>query len=242
VPDTFDLAVRLAIAGIAGLVIGFERESRNHVAGVRTHSLVAVGAALFAIAGAYGFGDVPHGPNIDPARVAAQVASGIGFIGAGAIIKHGASVRGITTAATLWAAAALGVAAAAGLGWIVLITTVIVLLALRASGYIVSLIERMYPGAGTLEVVYERGHATLGPLIRLIEGERGSIEGIDLRDDSEDVSEPGLRTVRVPIRLGSEGDVQRLLETLRARPEVVTTEFHAQLPRFFTHRRAKPYE
>src|SRR5947209_16104021 len=87
---------------------------RAHAAGVRTHALVAVGAALFTVAGAYGFADVPHGSNVDPARIAAQVASGVGFLGAGAILRQGIGVRGLTTAATLWLAAALGLASGAG--------------------------------------------------------------------------------------------------------------------------------
>src|SRR3954453_12189819 len=115
---------------IAAVLVGLEREVRGHVAGSRTHALVAVGAALFTIAGAYGFTDVPHGPNVDPARIAAQVASGIGFLGAGAILRQGLGVRGLTTATTLWLAAALGVASGAGAYPAVAICTAIVLLVL----------------------------------------------------------------------------------------------------------------
>jgi uncharacterized membrane protein YhiD involved in acid resistance len=109
-----DLVLRLLVAGVLGTVVGLERESRGRDPGSRTHALVALGAALFTVAGAYGFSDVPRGANVDPARLAAQVATGIGFIGAGAIIRSGFSVRGLTTAATLWVSAALGVAAGAG--------------------------------------------------------------------------------------------------------------------------------
>lgn len=109
-----DLVLRLFIAGGLGVVVGFERELRGRDPGVRTHALVALGAALFTIAGAYGFEDVARSTNVDPARLAAQVATGIGFIGAGAIIRSGLSVRGLTTASTLWMSAALGVAAGAG--------------------------------------------------------------------------------------------------------------------------------
>src|SRR5579884_1755133 len=96
------LSMRLLVAAAVGLVIGYERELRSEPAGVRTHALVAIGAALFTIAGAYGFADLPRGANVDPARIAAQVASGIGFLGAGAILRHGLGVRGLTTASTLW--------------------------------------------------------------------------------------------------------------------------------------------
>src|SRR4051812_5055889 len=109
-----ELVIRLVIAMAAGLAVGLEREFRAHPAGIRTHALVAVGAALFTISGAYGFADVPRAPTIDPARIAAQVASGVGFLGAGAILRQGLGVRGLTTAATLWLAAALGVASGGG--------------------------------------------------------------------------------------------------------------------------------
>jgi uncharacterized membrane protein YhiD involved in acid resistance len=110
--DQLDLILRVVVAGVLGACLGLERELRGHVAGIRTHALVAIGAAIFSIAGAYGFADVAA-PNSDPSRVAAQVAAGIGFVGAGAVLRSGASVRGLTTAATLWVSAAVGVAAAA---------------------------------------------------------------------------------------------------------------------------------
>src|SRR3954465_14920409 len=124
--STLELSLRIGIAMIAAVLLGLEREVRCHPAGSRTHALVAVGAALFTIAGAYGFTDVPHGPNVDPARIAAQVASGIGFLGAGAILRRGLGVRGLTTATTLWLAAALGVASGAGAYAAVAICTVVV--------------------------------------------------------------------------------------------------------------------
>ena len=97
---TADLMLRLVVASAAGATLGFEREVRNHAAGIRTHALVALGSALFTIAGAYGFGDLLRAPSIDPARVAAQVASGIGFIGAGAIIRNGLAHRVVSAKAS----------------------------------------------------------------------------------------------------------------------------------------------
>ncbi|HEX5450467.1 MAG TPA: MgtC/SapB family protein [Gaiellaceae bacterium] len=111
---------RLVVAGALGAVLGFERELHEREAGLRTHLMVAIGAALFTIVSAYGFDDVlgSSGPSVlvrlDPSRVAAQVVTGIGFLGAGAIIRHGIGVRGLTTAASLWVAAAIGMAAGAG--------------------------------------------------------------------------------------------------------------------------------
>jgi putative Mg2+ transporter-C (MgtC) family protein len=118
--------LRLALAGVLGGLIGLERELRERGAGLRTHLLVAVGAALFTIAGAYGFGGV----RVDPTRVAAQIVTGVGFLGAGAIIRQGFSVRGLTTAATLWVVAAVGLAAGAGYYSGAVITTALVLVAL----------------------------------------------------------------------------------------------------------------
>jgi putative Mg2+ transporter-C (MgtC) family protein len=118
--------LRIALAGVLGGLIGLERELRERQAGLRTHLLVAVGAALFTIAGAYGFGTV----RIDPTRVAAQIVTGVGFLGAGAIIRQGFSIRGLTTAATLWVVAAVGLACGAGYYSGAVITTGVVLLAL----------------------------------------------------------------------------------------------------------------
>jgi putative Mg2+ transporter-C (MgtC) family protein len=95
-----------------------ERQWRLRTAGIRTNALVSAGAALFVVVGAVGLGE---GPGSDPTRVAAQVVSGIGFLGAGVIIRDGLKIRGLTTAATLWCAAAVGSLAGAGQGWIALL-------------------------------------------------------------------------------------------------------------------------
>ena len=213
--DQLELVARLAVAAAAGAVVGFEREARNHVAGMRTHSLVSLGAALFTVAGAYGFTDVHHGPNVDPARVAAQVASGIGFIGAGAIIRRGTSVRGVTTAATLWLAAAIGLAAGAGLYVVVLAGTAVVLAVLVALGWAGRSLDRL-ARRGTLEVTYERGHGTLGPLLRTLEDRRSRVRSLVVDDDGDGL--PGLR--HVTIDLVVQGDVTDVIADLRARDEV----------------------
>src|SRR5215471_5830107 len=167
--SSIDLILRLAVAAMLGAVVGIERESAAKGAGVRTHSIVALGAALFTVAGAYGFADLNKGPNVDPARIAAQVAAGVGFIGAGAILRHGSSVRGITTAATVWLAAAVGVAAGAG-GWeAALVATGLTVLALVALQMTKPLVQRFGHPQATVELEYVRGHGTLGPLLRSIE-------------------------------------------------------------------------
>ncbi len=102
------LFLRILYAGLLGAIIGFEREVHDKPAGLRTHTLVAAGAALFTVLSLVAF------PGADPARVAANIVVGIGFIGAGTILQRGGGVQGITTAASLWLSAAVGTAAGAG--------------------------------------------------------------------------------------------------------------------------------
>jgi putative Mg2+ transporter-C (MgtC) family protein len=215
----WEMVARLVMAGGVGAVVGCEREARRRTAGIRTHALVAIGAALFTMAGAYGFGDVAKGPNVDPARVAAQVASGIGFIGAGAIIRNGGSVRGITTAATVWTSAALGVAAAAGAYVATVAAAVIILATLVLLRVARPFIERFMDATSQLEVEYERGHGTLGPLIRAIEQLDGKLEGLQVLDDEGAPGHPGLRRLSVRVRLPN-GTAHALVRVLHDRPEV----------------------
>jgi putative Mg2+ transporter-C (MgtC) family protein len=121
-----ELAARLIIAAILGAAIGLERERRDHPAGMRTHLLVAVGSATFTVLSIEAFA----APGADPARIAAQIVTGIGFLGAGAILKRGASIKGLTTAASLWAVAAVGMAAGAGAWGVAVAATVIVIVSL----------------------------------------------------------------------------------------------------------------
>ena len=109
----WNFIVRLCVAGLCGTIIGLDREYRVKDAGFRTHFLVALGSALIMIVSQYGFEDflaTHDGLRLDPSRIAAQVVSGIGFIGAGTIIIHRQLVRGLTTAASLWATAGIGLA------------------------------------------------------------------------------------------------------------------------------------
>ena len=126
--------VRLVVAALLAGVIGVERELREQEAGLRTHMLVCVGATMFMLVGVYGWSDFELGNDIgvvvDPSRVASYVVSGIGFLGAGAIIKYGINVRGLTTAASLWVVAAIGVAVGVGMYEFAVATTALVILAL----------------------------------------------------------------------------------------------------------------
>jgi len=129
-PDisSLDVAFRLLLAAVLGGAVGFEREVREREAGLRTHVLVSVGSALFFVVSAYAWTDWSfsqrEGLVFDPTRIAAQIVSGIGFLGAGAIIRQGLSVRGVTTAATLWLVAGIGMASGAGYWEAAVIATV----------------------------------------------------------------------------------------------------------------------
>lgn len=156
----WEIFLRLLLAGTFGAVIGFERTSKKKEAGIRTHFLVALGSALIMVVSKYGFGDILHLQDIalDPSRIAAQVVSGIGFIGAGMIIFQRESVRGLTTAAGLWATAGIGLAVGAGMYWISLSATILVFVCL----------EFLHSGFGALNGKYSKltVHITEGEAIQ----------------------------------------------------------------------------
>ena len=119
--------IRLVVATLLGAVIGLEREKHGRPAGLRTHILVALGSCLIMLLSIYGF---PAERNWDPGRLAAQVVSGIGFLGAGTILRDGTSIRGLTTAASLWVVAGIGLAAGSGFYWAAALTTFLAVFAL----------------------------------------------------------------------------------------------------------------
>ena len=129
----WDFVWRLVLAALFGTIIGLDREYREKEAGFRTHFLVSLGSALMMIVSQYGFSEIltHDGVSLDPSRIAAQVVSGIGFIGAGTIIFNHQIVRGLTTAASLWATAGIGLTAGAGLSWLALAATILTLVALE---------------------------------------------------------------------------------------------------------------
>lgn len=153
----WELVIRLVIAAGLGSLVGAERERLIWAAGLRTHMLVCVGSCLLMVVSAYGFASV-LGPNVvlDPSRVAAQVVSGIGFLGAGSILLRGDLVRGLTTAASLWSVAAIGLAVGGGLYVEAIAATIIILLILA--------------GIKPLEKWYQRRSQTLHVRLRAARG------------------------------------------------------------------------
>jgi len=159
--DSWELAARLLLAAVLGAVIGINRGRLEWAAGLRTHMLVCVGSALAVIVSAFGFNDVLVRSNVvlDPSRIAAQVISGVGFLGAGTILflQREQVIRGLTTAAGLWAVAAVGLAAGAGMYAAAAMTTLLLW----------AILALLKP----LEQRYLRRHARNGRLrLRLAEG------------------------------------------------------------------------
>jgi putative Mg2+ transporter-C (MgtC) family protein len=124
--DQLDIALRLSVGLLLGAVVGFERELHSQPAGFRTHSVVALGSAIFTVVSGFAF----TGVGADPTRIAAQIVSGIGFIGAGTILHSRGQIRGLTTAASLWAVAGIGMAAGAALYGVAVIGTVLMIVIL----------------------------------------------------------------------------------------------------------------
>ncbi|HVI30447.1 MgtC/SapB family protein [Hansschlegelia sp.] len=169
-----ELVLRLIAAAAAGSIVGFERERLMWAAGLRTHMLVCVGACLAMIVSAHGFGDVLGQSHVafDPSRVAAQVVSGVSFLGAGTILLRGEVVRGLTTAASIWSVAAIGLAIGGGL-YVEGVATTVIVIAILAG---VKPIEERYRsriGTRELRVIAPAGAVTID-LLREIAGERAS--------------------------------------------------------------------
>jgi putative Mg2+ transporter-C (MgtC) family protein len=178
-----EVLLRLAVAAALGAAVGVERELRDREAGLRTHLLVCVGSALFTLVGAYGFTDL--GSKVDPTRVAAQIVTGVGFLGAGAIIRQGLSVRGLTTAATLWLVAAIGMAAGAGYWEGALITTlgaIITLGPLRGIAH--RILVRFRPALDRLLVEIPAGGSP-APIIEAIERQGGRVVTLDVTQEGD---------------------------------------------------------
>jgi putative Mg2+ transporter-C (MgtC) family protein len=166
-----DTLVRLAVAAALGGAIGLERELDEKAAGLRTHMLVSIGSALFTMVGAYGFHDfLVGGGNVvraDPGRVAAQIVTGIGFLGAGVIFRQGFTVRGLTTAASLWVVAAVGMASGAGFWEGALIAAGVGIVSLRPLEW---LKERAIPQRAATRMTIElAADATSGDVLDALE-------------------------------------------------------------------------
>ena len=223
----WELIGRLALAVVLCAAIGAERESRDQVAGLRTHVLVGLGAALFTLVSAYGFLDFYRSPagdggtgaatRPDPTRIAAQIVSGIGFLGAGAIIRQGLSVRGLTTAAALWISAAIGMAAGAGYYLGAVVATVISLVALVVLRWLrAPLLARVRSDFALLELEFNKPGA-MGEVLAIL-AERGiRVQAVD-----STVDEDGEEYASLELRVPPEGRIDPVAERISSLSSVET--------------------
>jgi putative Mg2+ transporter-C (MgtC) family protein len=195
-----EVVLRIGLAAALGGAIGLERELREREAGLRTHMLVSVGAALFTMVSAYAWTDWrfsnEEGLVFDPTRIAAQVVTGIGFLGAGAIIRQGLSVKGLTTAATLWVVAAIGMASGVGYYEAAFVTTALVLLSLwplRVLAFRLS--ARIRPEEGRLAVELPAGTSAV-------------VSSLEFEEEGDS------RRVDMRVRLGSGKTAAQLIDAL----------------------------
>jgi putative Mg2+ transporter-C (MgtC) family protein len=206
--------LRVIVAAALGGAVGLERELREREAGFRTHMLVAVGSALFTLVSAYGFRDfLVHGGSVvraDPTRIAAQIVTGIGFLGAGAILRQGISIRGLTTAATLWVVAAIGIAAGAGYYSAAVITTLVVLFSLwplRIAAHLLT--SRFRPETNRLIAQLPAG-ASPGELVTEVERIGGRLQSLEISHEAD--RRTVLLDVTLPPGADAPGIIARLAE------------------------------
>lgn len=205
------MVLRLLLAAILGGLIGVEREAHGRPAGLRTHILVSVGSALFTIV-SMNLGS----STSDPTRIAAQIVSGIGFLGAGTIIRQGSVVRGLTTAASLWTTAAIGMAAGSGgqLVYLAVVASIIVFL-------ILSYIHRMERAlisqqeTRDLYVTLVGGRESVSALLEVF-----NRRGVVVRGIRREESEPGTHSIRVSLRLPTGMETSIISEDIASVPVV----------------------
>jgi putative Mg2+ transporter-C (MgtC) family protein len=198
--SNMEILSRLLLAAALGSVIGFERERLNWAAGLRTHMLVCVGASLMMLVSAYGFAEALTMKNVvlDPSRVAAQVVSGIGFLGAGSILLRGEVVRGLTTAASLWSVAGVGLAVGGGMYTAAIGATIIILIILAG----IKPLERRFIAVKqqrSILLVADRGSVSLSSVHNLLgSGSIGVKQFISQQsEDDPDLDEVSIALSRV---------------------------------------------
>jgi putative Mg2+ transporter-C (MgtC) family protein len=215
-----ELLLRLVVAGVCGCLIGFERKNRLKEAGIRTHMIVAVGAALIMIISKYGFADVLLGNNVglDPSRIAAQIVTGIGFLGAGMIFLRKQAISGLTTAAGIWATAGIGMAIGAQLYIIGIAATVFVF-------FVQVVLFKHYgwfhvPVTEQLDIVFsESADAIVYIQEKFAES---SIEIINLKAER---LEDGYLEVELHVKLPKNYDASELMSLFKDNPHVRSIEY-----------------
>jgi putative Mg2+ transporter-C (MgtC) family protein len=211
--------LRLALAAALGGAVGLEREFREREAGFRTHTLVSLGSALFTLASAYGFRDfLVHGGSLvrtDPTRIAAQIVTGIGFLGAGAIIRQGLSIRGLTTAATLWVVAAIGLTTGAGYYSAAAITTLLVIVSLWPLRILAHRVMSRFRAETDRLVVQLPAGESPAPLIEALEQQGAHLRSLEIGHEAD------RRTVLLDVSLPPQSDAPGIVAKLSELEEVL---------------------
>ena len=208
----WDLLWRLGLALVLSTVIGVEREIRQKNAGMRTYALVGTGAALFMLVSSYGFADVLESKLVvlDPSRVAAQVVSGIGFIGAGLIFVQRGNVRGLTTAAGVWATAGVGLAAGGDLPIVAIAGTVVYLIVSVGYPYITRILPGTEALLSPLLITYVDGAGVLRRLVAECSARGFAISDLSVEHEGDEDGAHEQRTVTVKLALRGRGSMAQL--------------------------------
>jgi putative Mg2+ transporter-C (MgtC) family protein len=214
-PEDLVLLGRLLLAAVLGGAIGAERELNDQAAGLRTHMLLTIGACLFTLISAYGFGS---GIGTDPSRLAAQIVTGIGFLGGGAIVRHGLTVKGLTTAASIWATASVGVAVGAGSYVLGIGGAVLVVGTLFGLRRVSNVLQRWGVSREEFALVTVPGF-DVQRIVELVEGERVDLRGLEHQQD-----EDGDRVVLL-VKLRPRYRPEQLLAALRRVEGVLQVEW-----------------
>ncbi|WP_072334374.1 MULTISPECIES: MgtC/SapB family protein [unclassified Paenibacillus] len=215
----------LLAAGLGGL-IGLEREWSNHAAGFRTHILVCIGSAAIMLLSIYGFSEFANEYNVrmDPARLAAQVISGIGFLGAGAILRTGSTVSGLTTAASIWVVAAIGLCVGAGFYYGAALATVLVLLSLFVLNKWERYLMRHRRNHEIVILIYDRP-GVLGKIATMFGEQSVQIVNVKMKpDDSQDKDKPPVMELRFSVKSSHSSDMMKAIENISLSGEIISLD------------------
>jgi putative Mg2+ transporter-C (MgtC) family protein len=215
-----DMVIRLSLGFLAGAIIGIERASRRQVAGLRTHILISTGATLLMLLSIWLPQEYNGLKNGDPGRIAAQVVSGIGFLGAGAIIRLGNNIRGLTTAASLWLIAAVGMAIGAGMFLAAGITVVISLITLIVLG---KLEKVFFPSTRNkvLELSYKDSNPAAEEAVEILRGFGIRAQSVDV---AQSTGKGKSAKLRILVSIPDATDISKLAKALKTAGDVSKIE------------------
>lgn len=209
------VAMRLFLAALLGGLVGLDRETKKRAAGLRTHVLVSLGSALVMITSAYIFEQYRGLTNMDPARLGAQVISGIGFLGAGTIIKQGTTVKGLTTAASLWAVACIGLAAGIGFYTAAILAGIVVFMTLVLLSKFEKVFRRKSSDELDISMRLQNTPGKLGEMVSAI----GKL-GMQINNVSIEYEEEDYLTVQLTLSLSKNDDAEDILAIVKEIPGV----------------------